>query len=41
MDYYVTRQTAGGATIAARLLPNNLAAVRREVEDIARSIQLK
>ncbi len=38
MDYYVTRQSAGGATLAARLLPNDLAAVRKEVERIARSV---
>lgn len=40
MDYYVARQTAGGATLAARLLPNDLAAAQREVERIARSLQI-
>jgi hypothetical protein len=34
----VVRQTAGGATLAARLLPNDLAAVRKEAERIAKSV---
>jgi hypothetical protein len=38
MDYYVARQARGGATLAARLLPRDLAAVRKEVEGIARSL---
>jgi hypothetical protein len=38
MDYYVARQELGGATLAARLLPADLAALRKEVEDIARSL---
>jgi hypothetical protein len=38
LDYYVLRQANGGATLAARLLPNELAEVRREVERIARSV---
>jgi hypothetical protein len=38
MDYYVLRQSGGGATLAARLLPKDLAALRREVEGIARSL---
>jgi hypothetical protein len=38
LDYYVIRQAAGGATIAARLLTDDLAALRKEVERIARSI---
>jgi hypothetical protein len=38
MDYYVIRQAAGGATLAARLLPADLAALQREVERIARSV---
>ena len=37
LDYYVTAQAAGGATVAARLVPANLADVRRDVERIARS----
>jgi hypothetical protein len=40
MDYYVTRQAAGGATLAARLVPADLATARREVEKLARSITL-
>jgi hypothetical protein len=38
MDYYVTRQAQGGATIAARLLPQDLAALQKEVRDIAASV---
>jgi hypothetical protein len=38
MDYYVTRQSGGGATLAARLMPTDLAALRKEVDRIARSI---
>jgi hypothetical protein len=45
MDYYVVRQAAGGATLAARLLPPapgrglpELAAVQKDVERIARSV---
>jgi hypothetical protein len=38
MDYYVARQSPGGVTLAARLLPRDLAAVRKEVEGIARSL---
>ena len=38
MDYYLARQAGGGATLAARLLPRDLAAVRKEVEGIARSL---
>jgi hypothetical protein len=38
MDYYVVRQDLGGATLAARLLPADLAALRKEVEGIARSL---
>ena len=41
MDYYIARQPTGGAAIAARLLPNNLGAVQREVEEIARSVRLR
>jgi hypothetical protein len=41
MDYYVLKQATGGATIAARLLPNNLAVVQKEVEAIARSVRLR
>jgi hypothetical protein len=40
LDYYVTRQPSGGVTLAARLLPNDLSALQREVERIARTIQV-
>jgi hypothetical protein len=40
MDYYVSRQQAGGATLAARLLPNDLAALKSEVDRLARSLVL-
>jgi hypothetical protein len=38
MDYYVTRQNNGGATLAARLLPRDLTALQKEVERIALSL---
>lgn len=38
MDYYITRQAQGGATLAARLLPANVAEMRKDVERIARSL---
>jgi hypothetical protein len=38
MDYYVTRQKHGGATLAARLLPRDLTALQKEVERIAQSV---
>ena len=40
MDYYVLHQPAGGATLAARLVPADREAARREVEKLARSITL-
>jgi hypothetical protein len=40
LDYYVLKQTAGGATVVARLLPNDQVAVRKEVERIARSVTI-
>jgi hypothetical protein len=41
MDYYVARQgKLGGATLAARLLPTDLAALRKEVEAIARTVTI-
>jgi hypothetical protein len=40
MEYFVIRQKMGGATLAARLLPNDLANLRREVERIARSVEV-
>jgi hypothetical protein len=38
MDYYVTRQTGGGATLAARLTMSELGELRKEVDRIARSV---
>jgi hypothetical protein len=38
MDYFVTRQNNGGATLAARLPPRDLPALRKEVERIALSV---
>src|SRR5205814_882774 len=38
MDYYAARQARGGATMAARLLTTDQAAVKKEVERIARSV---
>jgi hypothetical protein len=38
MDYIVVRQQAGGATIAARLVPTDLKTLRAEVEGIARTM---
>jgi hypothetical protein len=40
MDYYVIHQPAGGATLAARLLPKDLPALQQDVERIARSVQI-
>src|SRR5207302_222516 len=40
MAYYVIRQPAGGATLAARLLPGDVQALQRDVQRIARSVQL-
>jgi hypothetical protein len=41
LDYYVIRQAAAGATMAARLLPADLGNLRREVEQMARSMQVQ
>ncbi len=41
MQYYTTRQGNQGATITARLLPADLEATQRDVEAIARSLQLR
>jgi hypothetical protein len=38
MDYYVIRQTQGGATLAARILPKDLAGLRKDVERVAASV---
>lgn len=40
MDYYVVQQALGGATLAARLLPADLAGLRKDVERIARSVMI-
>ena len=40
MDYYVTRQKNGGATIAGRLPLRDLAAVQKEVGQLAASVSL-
>jgi hypothetical protein len=40
LDYYVTAQSGGGATIAARLGQEGLAELRREVEKLARSVTI-
>lgn len=41
LQYYVTRQGTVGATLTARLLPADLANTYRDVERIARSLQLR
>jgi hypothetical protein len=41
MEYFVLRQASAGAVITARLLPNDLANVRKEVAAIAGSVQLE
>lgn len=38
LDYYVTSQDSGGATVAARLNPDGLAELRRESEAVAKSV---
>lgn len=40
LDYYVTRQEGGGATLAARLLPDGLGELRREADRIARTLEV-
>jgi hypothetical protein len=40
MEYFVARQLGGGAVVAARLLPRDLANVRGDVERIVRSVQV-
>lgn len=40
LEYYVLRQPLGGGTLAARLLPQDLLALQREVLRIARSIEI-
>ncbi len=41
MDYYATRQTEGGATVAARMQPANVKPSRKDVSMIAGSISLR
>jgi hypothetical protein len=38
LDYYVTSQSGGGATVAARLNPDGLGELRREAEAVAKSL---
>jgi hypothetical protein len=38
LDYYIARQRFGGATLAARLVPESLRELRPDVERIARSL---
>ena len=40
LEYYINRQAQGGATLAARLLPNDLPSLRMDVERIALSVQI-
>jgi hypothetical protein len=41
MAYFVTHQAQGAATLAARLTKDDLPALRKEVEEIARSLVIK
>ncbi len=40
LEYFIVRQPSGGATLAARLTANDLAATVRDVERIARSVRV-
>lgn len=40
MDYYILKQEKGGATLAARLLPRDIGALRPDIERIARSLTI-
>jgi hypothetical protein len=40
LDYYVSKQTAGGATFAGRYPVKDATDLRKDVERIARSLQL-
>jgi len=40
MEYFITRQSQGGATIAARLIPNEATVLRLEVEQIVKSLSV-
>jgi hypothetical protein len=39
LDYYVLRQASGGATLVARLAPNDLVGLRKDLERIVKSAQ--
>lgn len=41
LDYYVIRQARGGATVAARLAPNELVPLRKDVDRILKSVQFR
>ncbi|MFL5330089.1 MAG: hypothetical protein ACJ8C4_14395 [Gemmataceae bacterium] len=40
MEYYIVRQPAGGATVAARLIPSDATVLRAEVDQIVKSLQV-
>src|SRR5262249_27426235 len=40
LDYYVVRQEQGGATIVARLLPQDVTTLQRDAVRIVRSLQI-
>ncbi len=40
LEYYVVRQTQGGATVAARLAPADLVNLRKDVDRIVKSVQI-
>jgi hypothetical protein len=40
MNYFVIREASGGAVVTARLLPDNLTNLQKEVEQIVRSVQI-
>ena len=40
LDYFVVRQPAGGATLAARLLPADVAGLQTDLERLARSLKV-
>jgi hypothetical protein len=40
MVYFVLRQAKGGATIAARVLPQQQQLILQDIEQIARSVQM-
>ena len=41
LDYYVLRQARGGATVAARLAPAELISLRKDMDRILKSVQLR